>query len=593
MGILDTMTFFRYLGFKKRPNAPWKKYLAKDDMKIDTPNISIYEFIKQKSYGLNDKCAISYFNNRISYKDFFKNIDDAQKAFLSIGIRKGDVVSIISANVPEALYAFYALNKIGAVANMLHPLLSENEIKNALCEYSSVCVVFLDICYSKIKNIINETNVYKAVVISAKDSMKFTTRFLYQVTQGYKVDVPSIFDKSDIYVYWKDFIRNARNFPKTDYEIEVDKNTPAVILQSGGSTGVPKGIVLSNGNFNSANIQATKAYPDLNKDDIILGIMPIFHGLGLEVGINDAFFVGAEVVLIPTFKAKEFDKLIKKHKPTVLLGVPTLFEALTTNEGMKNVSLSNLKYVIGGGDTLNKSRVERINNFLHEHGAQTNLIQGYGMTEAVAAVCVDLRGASRPGTIGIPWPGNYLAIFKPGTDEEAEIGEDGEICITGPTVMLGYYNNEKETNEALHLHKDGNIWLHSGDIGSMDKDGFFSYKQRLKRMIVTSGYNVYPSQIEEVLEKHPAVLNASVIGVPHPYKVEIPKAYIALNKGYKETDKLIQELKDLCKKNLASYSIPREWEFRKSLPKTIVGKVDFRKLQEENMEIRKNEKKEV
>lgn len=587
MGIMN-MKFWNYLGFKKKPNAPWSKFYSKDDMKIDTPNISIYDFIKEKSIDLGNKCAINYFGQRISYDNFFKNIDQCARAFRSQGIRKGDVVSILSANIPEALYAFYALNKIGAVSNMLHPLLSENEIKNALNNYSSVMVVAMDITYSKVKNIINDTSVYKVIVVSAKDSMGTFMKLGYEVTQGYKVEKPKIND--EMFVYWNRFIKTGNNYLKDDYDKVVNRDTPALILQSGGTTGTPKGIVLSNGNVNSANIQAVKAYPDLCSDDVILGIMPIFHGLGLEVGINDAFFVGAEVVLIPTFKAKEFDKLITKYKPSVLLGVPTLFEALTTNERMKNVSLANLKYVIGGGDTLNKNRVNKINKFLHEHGAQTNMIQGYGMTEAVAAVCVDLRHASKPGTIGIPWPGNYLGIFKPNTDEPLPVGEDGEICVTGPSVMLGYYNNENETNEALRIHKDGNIWLHTGDIGCMDKDGYFSYKQRIKRMIVTSGYNVYPSQIEEILEKHPAVMNASVIGIPHKYKIEVPKAYIALKKGFHETESLKEELLSLCKKNLSRYAIPREWEFRKSLPKTIIGKVDFRKLQEENNARRAHEK---
>ena len=212
------------------------------------------------------------------------------------------------------------------------------------------------------------------------------------------------------------------------------------------------------------------------------------------------------------------------------------------------------------------------------------------MTEAVAAVSLDQQFASRPGTIGIPFPSNYIQIVKPGTDEEVGIDEDGELCICGPTVMLGYYNNEKETNEALHIHKDGNIWLHSGDIASMDKDGYITYKQRLKRMIVSSGYNVYPSQIEEVIERHEAVVDCSVIGVPHPYKVEVAKAYIALKAGYKDTPKLREELTELCKKNLAAYSIPKEFEFRKSLPKTMIGKVDFRKLQQENAEARAEER---
>ena len=264
---------------------------------------------------------------------------------------------------------------------------------------------------------------------------------------------------------------------------------------------------------------------------------------------------------------------------------------MTNNEGMKNVNLSNLKYVIAGGDSFNKVRVKKINDFLHEHGAKTNFTQGFGMTEAVAAVSFDLKYASREGSVGIPWPGTYVKICKPETDEEVPYGEDGEICICGPTVMLGYYNNEKETNDALRFHKDGNIWLHSGDIGTMDKDGFITYRQRIKRMIITSGYNVYPAQIEEVLETHPGVLDSTVIGVPHPYKIEVGKAYVVLKKGYKEK-KVKEELIELCQKNLAKYAIPREWEFRKSLPKTIVGKVDFRKLQQENKKKRVREKHE-
>ncbi len=594
MGILD-MKFFSFIGLKKKPKAKWNKYYSKQQMNFDVPNISIYKYIKDKSLEGNykNKIAIEYFGTKMTYHEFYQNIDKVARSFLSQGIRRGDVVTVLSANIPEAVISFYALNKIGAIANMIHPLSSENEIKEALKRYSTVMLVAMDITYSKIKNIIADTEVYKTIIISAKDSMSTLMKIGYEVTQGFKVEKPK---KSEDFVYWKDFIKYGERYSKDKVAENTKRDTPAVILHSGGSTGTPKGIVLSNGNFNAATMQAERALPDLDPKDIILAIMPIFHGFGLSVSITDAFAVGAKVILIPTFKASEFDKLLTKYKPSVLVGVPTLFEALTTNSRMDKVDLSNLKYVIAGGDTLNAERVQNINKFLHEHGANTNLTQGYGMTEAVAAITFDLKFASRPGTVGIPWPGTYVAITKPGTDEEVPVGEEGEICICGPTVMLGYYNNEKETNEALHIHKDGNVWLHSGDIGSMDKDGFVSYKSRIKRMIVTSGYNVYPSQIEEVLEQHPAVMDSSVIGIPHPYKVEVAKAYIALKQGYKDTPKLREELLELCKKNLAAYSIPKEFEFRKSLPKTMIGKVDFRKLQQENIEKRaeeKNGKKEV
>lgn len=589
MSILD-MNFFNFIGLKKKPKAPWEKYYDKKIMNINVMNESIYDYLKRhyKKYEYN--IAIEYFGKKITYHKFIEKIDKCAKAFKNIGVRKGDVVSIISANIPEALYSFYALNKIGAVVNFLHPLLSENEIKKALTDYSSVIVVAMDICYSKLKNIIKDTEVYKTIIMSARDSMPFPMKIGYEITRGYKVEKP-FFDKN--YIYWSEFFTDFKGYKEEKYDIRVKRDTPAVILQSGGSTGVPKGIVLSNGNINASTIQAKYALPDLDSNDVVLGIMPIFHGFGLQVSINDAFNVGAKVVLIPEFKANEFDKLIKKYNPSILIGVPTLFEALTSNKNMKDVKLDKLKYVITGGDTFNKQRVDNINDFLHEHGAKTNFTQGYGMTEAVAAVSFDLKNASKSGTVGIPWPGTYVKIVKPMTEEEVPYGEDGEICISGPTVMLGYYNNEKETNEALRIHKDGNIWLHSGDIGFMDKDGYITYRQRLKRMIVTSGYNVYPSQIEEVLEMHPAILDASVIGIPHKYKVEVAKAYIVLKKGYKKTEQLENEIMELCKKNLAHYSIPKEFEYRKSLPKTIVGKVDFRKLQLENIKQRevKNENK--
>lgn len=579
--------FFRLIGFKKRPKSPWDKYYGKKNMFYTIPNCSVYDYIYKKHFKYKDNIAMEYYGTKITYNELFRQIDICARAFKSQGIKKGDVVTILSANLVESIYVIFALNKIGAVANVVHPLSAENEIKEALDRYSSVMLVAMDICYTKIKELVKDTEVYKVIVLSAKDSMNMLYKIGYYLTQGRKVEKVNY--KDDLYIKYYDFIKYGDNYIKED-KVKIRRDTPALILHSGGTTGTPKGIVLSNGNFYSATKQAEIALPDLSSDDVILAIMPIFHGFGLSVSITDAFAVGAKAVIIPQFNAKEFDKLIKKYKPTVLVGVPTLFEALTNNERMKDADLSYLKYVISGGDTLSKARVEKINEFLHNHGTEAILTQGYGMTEAVACISFDRKDDTHPGTVGIPWPGIYVQIVKPGTDEEVAYGEDGEICICGPNVMLGYYNNEKETNDVLHIHSDGNVWLHSGDMGSMDKDGFITYKQRLKRMIVTSGYNVYPSQIEEIIERHEAVLDCSVIGVPHPYKVEIPKAYIVLKKGYYETEKIKKEIMELCKKNLSHYAIPKEFEYRKSLPKTMVGKVDFRKLQEENRKLREHEK---
>lgn len=556
--------------------TPWKKFYSKSDLKIEVLDISIYEMLRRSSFEHLDSPALNYFGRKITYREFISLIDKCALAFRSQGIRRGDVVTICMPNTPEGLISFYAINKIGAIANMIHPLSGEEEIKDYLIRNHSVMLVTIDVCYEKIKEIIKETDVYKTVVVSAKDSMPRLMGLGYEVTQGYKVKKPR---KSEQYLYWKDFLNKANSY-NTEYKVEVHKDDPAVILHSGGTTGSPKGIVLSNGSFNAMTEQIKVVFSDVSVGDRVLGILPIFHGFGLGVSINTPLVLGAEIIMIPQFNSRKFDKMIEKYRPTIILGVPTLFEALTNIKNDK-LDLSMLKYVISGGDSLSESLNRRVNLYLGEHGANVKVCQGFGMTESLAAVCLAFGKAARDGSIGIPLPGNYIKIVVPGTQEEVPYGEDGEICVSGPTIMLGYLDNEKETNEMLQIHKDGLVWLHTGDMGMMTDEGIIYYRQRIKRMIVSSGYNIYPSYVEEVIEEHPAVLRCSVVGIPHPYKVEVPKAFIVLKNDYSGPS-VKSSIKEHCKKNLAAYSIPYEFEFRKSLPKTLLGKVDFRRLRDEN-----------
>lgn len=567
---------------QKMMKTPWTKYYKKEDRKIKIEDITIYQMLVKNNASRDKNVAINYYGTLITYKELFYKINQAANAFRSQGIRRGDIVTICMPNTPEALIAFYAINKIGAVANMIHPLSGEQEIKNYLISTHSVMLIMIDICYEKVKNVIKETDVYKTIVTSASDSMGFLLTFGYQVTQGYKIKKPK---RSEEYVYWKDFIRKGLNYRDTA-EITIGKDTPAVILHSGGTTGNPKGIVLSNGNFNALSTQAKIAFSEVGPKDKVLAIMPIFHGFGLGVSISAPLALGCEVILVPQFNAKKFDKLLEKYKPNILFGVPTLFEALI-NTNNEHLNLSMVKYVISGGDSLSPALERRINVFLANHKARIQISQGYGMTESLAAVAVAFGKANKPGSIGIPLPSNYIKIVKPRTQDEVPYGEDGEICISGPTVMLGYLDNEKETNEMLQIHKDGLIWLHTGDMGTMDEDGVIFYRQRIKRMIISSGYNIYPAHVEQVIEEHPAVLKCTVVGIPHPYKIEVPKAYIVLKNGYKPLS-VRKSIREHCKKNLAAYAIPYEFEYRKSLPKTLIGKVDFKKLQEENSEHRKS-----
>lgn len=571
---------------QKMLKVPWKKFYKKEDLRIKVEDISIYEMFRRSATTHGDLVAINYYGTTITYREFLHRVDRVANAFRSQGIRPGDVVTICMPNTPEGIISFYAVNQIGAIANMIHPLSGEVEIKEYLTSTKSVMLVMIDLCYEKVKNIIRQTDVYKTIVVSARDSMPFFLGLGYQFTQGYKVKKPK---KSEAYLYWKDFLKKADRYSMENHVV-ISKDDPAVILHSGGTTGRPKGIVLSNGNFNALTQQARVVFHDVCPGDRVLGIMPIFHGFGLGVSINTPFALGCEVVMVPQFNAKKFDQLLQKYHPNILFGVPTLYEALTNIENPQ-LDLSNLKYIISGGDSLSTSLMRRINVYLMEHGAKVKISQGFGMTESLAAVALSFGDAYREGTIGIPFPGNYIKIVRPGTQEEVPYGEDGEICVSGPTVMLGYLDNEKETNEMLQIHKDGSLWLHTGDMGMMDEDGIITYRQRLKRMIISSGYNIYPSHVEEVIEEHPAVLKCSVIGIPHPYKIEVPKAYIVLKNGYRPLS-VRKSIKEHCKKNLAAYSIPYDFEYRKSLPKTLIGKVDIKRLQEENQERRKNEKNE-
>lgn len=567
---------------QKMMKTPWTKYYKKEERKIKVEDISIYEMLEKSSVGREKNIAINYYGKLITYKELFYKINQAASAFKSQGIRRGDVVTICMPNTPEALISFYALNKIGAITNMIHPLSGEQEIKEYLNSTHSVMLIMIDICYEKVKNVIKETDVYKTIVTSASDSMKFLLNFGYQITQGYKIKKPK---RSEEYVYWKDFIRKGLNY-REEHQVATTKDTPAVILHSGGTTGSPKGIILTNGNFNALSEQAKIVFKDVELSTKVLAIMPIFHGFGLGVSINAPLVLGCEVILIPQFNAKKFDKLIEKYRPNVLFGVPTLYEALINTKN-EHLNLSSLKYVISGGDSLSSTLERKINVYLENHHAKVKISQGYGMTESLAAVALAIGKCNKPGSIGIPFPSNYIKIVKPGTQEEVTYQEDGEICISGPTVMAGYLDNEKETNEMLQIHKDGMIWLHTGDMGTMDEDGVVFYKQRIKRMIISSGYNIYPAYVEQIIEEHPAVMKCTVIGIPHPYKIEVPKAYIVLKNGYNPIT-IRKSIKDHCKKNLASYAIPYEFEYRKSLPKTLIGKIDFKKLQEENSEHRKN-----
>ena len=557
----------------KRNKNIWDKYYTKEEKNYKFPDISMYDLLKKNNYNREKKIAINYFDNKMTFATFFNEIEKVAKAFSSIGVKEEDVVTLIMPNTPECVIAVLALNKIGAIANMVHPLSAEEEIKFFINDTNSKVILTIDICAEKIMNIIEQTEVYKVIITSASDSMPFLLGLGYEILEGWKIPRP----KSDgFYMSYKEFIRNGFNTVQQEIK-KYGKDQRAVIMHSGGTTGTPKSIVLTNGNFTSLALQIGMKFRF--ESEIVLGILPTFHAFGLGVTIYGPLAMGFEVVLIPKFNIKEFPKMLSKYKPTIIPGVPTLFEAMLKAKKMNKNNISQIKFLISGGDDLSDSLADDIVSFLRKNGSFGKLEKGYGLTESCAAVIATLDVEDKHSNIGIPFPGNDVCFVKPNTIEEVEIGEEGEICISGPTIMEGYLNNEEENKTTLQLHNDGKIWLHTGDLGKVDENGIIHYIQRLKRMIISSGFNVYPAQIEKVLKTDSRIDNCVVVGQPHPYKVEVPVAYIVLKPDVKKDSKLKKELKALCIKNLARHSIPSKFEFKDELPKTLMGKIDYKSLQ--------------
>lgn len=564
--------------------TPWYDFYDGVKPHLEYPDISIYNMLENSMKNRGDYISYNYYGTKKTYKEFIAQIDKCARALKSLGVKASERVSICMPNTPEAIIAFYAINKIGAVANMIHPLSAENEIKYFLNVSKSKYVIAIDISFNKINHIASDTNLKKCIVVSAKNSMPVYLKIGYQLTKGRKIKL----EKSDLNLSWNDFIKLGDDYNKK-IKSDFKGNNVAAILYSGGTTGYPKGIELTNLNFNALAIQSFEACQCLKEKDKVLSIMPVFHGFGLGICIHTVQYFGGTSILLPQFSAKTFDKLLKKYKPNIIAGVPTLYETLLKNKNLDGYDLSFLKCVISGGDSLSISLKEKVDTFLKEHGANIQIREGYGLTECVTGSCLTPMNYYRKGSIGIPYPDTYYKIVKPNTEEELPFGEEGEILISGPSVMKGYLDDEKETKLTLRKHKDGLTWMYTGDLGYMDKDGFIYFKQRLKRMIISSGYCLYPQYIENIIDSHPKVLMSCVIGIDHPYKVQVAKAFIVLRNGYTAADELLKEIKEHCEKNLARYSWPTEYEFRSELPKTLVGKIAYSKLEEE--ERGKNENK--
>ena len=573
---------------------------------LEYPQLTMFQMIERIAKQYPEEPAYEFYGKKTPYRSFLQKIEQAARAFWSAGIRRGDAVTICLPNIPQAIVCFYALNRIGAVSNMVHPLSARNEIIFYLNISESKMILTVDMFYEKVAQACagadhpvtilaarmqDELSPFLAAAYWWKEGKKYTrfpNRTAQQVMQcagtgsegGEKGFSAQILPD----MLWKDFLKKGTpdiNLPENIF----DKDHTSVILYSGGTTGTSKGICLSDLNFNALALQAREAigmefHPGLR----ILSCMPCFHGFGLGINLHAVLIHGVSCILMPTFTIKTYADMLIKKRPNFIAGVPTIFEALLHMPQLDGKDLSFLSGMFCGGDSLSVELKKKIDEFLHDHGAKIQIREGYGLTECVTASCLTPRDFYKEGSIGIPFPDTEYRIVKPGTDEVLPYGEEGEIILSGPSVMIGYLKNPEETADTLKKDKDGRIWLHTGDLGTMDEDGYVFFRQRIKRIIITNGYNVYPGQIENVIDSCPDVSYSCVIGVPDPHRMKRVRAYIVLRDGVTADDACKERILEELKLHVAGYALPKEIFFRESLPKTLVGKVAYRKLEEEAME---------
>ena len=553
---------------------PWLRFYGEVPKSLEYPATTLYEAIAATARRVPDDIAWDFLGSTSTYRDLIAAIDRAALGLSSLGLRSADRILISMPTSPPGVIAFYAANKLGAVAALIHPLSTAAEITHYIDASQARIAVVLDAFFGTLEAATPKAPLTAIVVTRIPDYLSPLKKVGFWLTKGRKIRrVPP-----DPRVrWWSDLMSAGGKEPLSSPTASVSTHDPAAILFSGGTTGEPKGILLSNHNFIAESLQVA-AWGGIRRGDAMLAILPLFHGFGLGVCVNAVMMAGGKSILVPTFTPEAVAKLLRTKRPTVMVGVPTLFDALAKDKTLRGADLSSLRACFCGADTLPRPVKERFEALVRDCGGTVKLLEGYGLTEAVSAIMATPLTEYREGSIGLPFPDMDAMICASGTNDAVEAGVEGEICVSGPAVMLGYLNDPEATALTLRTHADGRVWLHTGDIGKMDADGFFYFTSRLKRMIKSSGFNVYPAQVEAVLYRHPLVADACVVGVPDEAQVERVKAYVVLRDPALAGPETEKTLIAYCRETLIKWSCPREIEFRPDLPKTRVGKVDYRAL---------------
>ena len=559
-------------------DRPWLKYYDRKQLNEKPPEKSIYQYMYDNNYNCLDDIAIVYFNKKISFEKLFQQIDMCAKGLLSLGVRQGDIVTVALPSIPEVLYIVYALNKIGAVANMVHPLAGGNEICFYINEVNSKITFIFEEAYEDIKEIISTTNVNTVILVSASDSLSFFEKQMFRL----KNKKPKLNEK-DVFITWQKFISQGNSC--TLQAISKNIDMAAIISHTGGTTGEPKGVVCSDRNINSLIWQIGLNW-DLTRQEKYLSVLPPFINYSLVNSMLEPLAFGFQVILIPLYKADKFDVYIKKYHPNVISSIPDYWEAILENKKLKNMDLSCLKHLFYGGEAMSIQKENAVNELLSACGAKGKLGEGLGCTEMVSAATITYENCNVSGSVGIPLIRVNCKIINPDSYEELSYNQVGEICFSGDTLMLGYYQKPDATDEVIKVHLDQQKWLHTGDLGYIDNKGILFINGRIKRILKTMGPDgmptkMFPDRIEKVVMQQKAVDLCCVIGIPDAVRVHYPRAYVVLNSEYSKSEETTRKIIAACRESLPIYMVPEEIVYCDSLPRTERGKVDYRALEKE------------
>lgn len=533
---------------------------------------TLYTAVREAAVRWNRLTAIEFLGTTISYRDLLRSIDHCADCLTALGVKCGDVLALLTVNTPQAVFLLYAANKLGAVVQMLHPGISSQEIQASLALTNCRFLFFLDDLYPKLAPWIHNE---KIQLIHAQ----IADAFPLILQPAIRMKAHSKPTKISNALSWKEFLKRPANSLLSS-DACLDPNATALLLSSGGTTGAPKCVEITNENINSLAAKTASAGGIVDYARIrALIVLPLFHGFGVGSCLHTFLCNGAHAFLVPKYESEAVARLIVKKKVEVILGVPAIFEALIRTIDPHETNLRFIRVVCLAGESINVELLNRIKAWLESGGSAAIPLQSYGQTECTSGACIDAFFAPRFGSIGIPFPDNALGIFDSETLTEKEPGEDGEICVCSSTVMKGYYQNEAETAKVLIRHPDGRLWLHTGDIGYMDRDGYFYYRQRKTRMIICNGYNVYPSQVEKVLLETQLVQNAYVFGKDSKRETNLLIAVVACAAGDDEQKRIRLQLAAACRESLAEYAIPYKFVFVQEFPRTAVGKIDLEALQ--------------